>query len=156
MVKSLRANRETVMDLVLNRNSHKAAYTDGVMTIPDGERLYSIEQPWRDNQKRVSCVPPGRYDLIPYMSPTHGATWYLENLDLGVGGAGADRSYCEIHAANWARQLEGCIAFGTSHFPLLDSETNTVAPAVENSANAIELLKAALGVMSPGHTLTII
>lgn len=94
--------------------------------------------------------------MIPYLSPTHGATWYLKNDSLGVGGAGAERSYCEIHSANWARQLEGCIAFGLTNFPLLDPETNTVSPAVESSVDAIQEIIEALGSMTVDNTLTIV
>lgn len=144
------------MDLQLNRNSHKTAYCDGVMTLPSGRRLYSLECPWRDNQKNVSCVPPGKYDLIPYESPKHGATWFLKNDFLEVGDGNAVRSYCELHSANWARQLEGCIAFGLEDFPLLDPKTNTVTAAVEESVAAIDLVRDELGAMSTGHTLTIV
>lgn len=147
--------REIDMNLILNRNSHKDKYCDGVMTLSDGTVLFSMECPWRDNQNKVSCVPPGKYDLIPYMSPRHGATWYLKNDFLQVGDGNTVRSYCELHSANWARQLEGCIAFGLEEFPLLDPATNTVSAAVEESVAAIDLLRKELGEMSTGHTLTI-
>lgn len=142
------------MNLTLTRNLYDPHATCGQVYL-NGETLYTIEQPWMDNEKGHSCVPEGIYALIPYMSPKHGATWYLENLTLGVGDIGEDRSYCELHAANWATQLEGCIAFGHDDEPMVDPSTGQVAPAIENSRDAVATLTAALGPMSSGHTLTI-
>lgn len=142
-------------DLTLIRTLSAPEGTGGYMDLPTGERLYSIEQPWRNDEQGASCVPAGTYTLMPYNSPTHGPTWFLENKDLNVGGAGAYRSYCELHSANWARQLEGCIAFGLSGQPMLDPVTGVAEPAVEESVDAIEALTMALGSLSSGHTLTI-
>lgn len=142
------------MDLTLTRTSYVSQATCGELEL-NGETLYSIEQPWRDNEKGRSCVPEGTYDLVPYRSPKHGATWYLRNHALGVGDIGENRSYCELHAANWATQLEGCVALGHDNQPMVDPSTGQIAPAVEGSRDAIATLTAALGEMTTGHTLTI-
>lgn len=142
------------MNLALVRTSYAAQATCGECMIDD-EQMYTIEQPWNDNQKGSSCVPEGVYSLIPYQSPKHGATWYLQNHALGVGAANEQRSYCELHSANWASQLQGCIAFGTANTPMVDPSTGQIAPAIENSRDAIKQLIDTLGAMSTGHTLTI-
>jgi hypothetical protein len=142
------------MDLVLLRQPSGPDGTPGTIWVRDAQ-LYSIEQPWNDNAEGHSCVPVGTYQLVPYVSPKHGPTWYLLNHELGVGAADETRSYCELHSANWARQLEGCIALGLGGRPMLDPVTGRVEPAVERSVDAIDLLHAALGEMSTGHTLTI-
>lgn len=125
----------------------------------EGVRFFSIEQPWRDNKPGHSCVPAGDYLLIPYYSPKHGATWCLHNPALNIYGttpvASGGRSYCELHAANWAEQLEGCIALGLAGAPLYDPAIGAVAPAVEESQNAIAELRQILTPLSSGHTLTI-
>lgn len=145
-----------MIDLKLIRVRSGSLATAGYCDLPDGTgRLFSIEPPWQDNIPDKSCVPPGIYTLMPYNSPTHGPTWYLQNEDDTIGGKGAMRSYCELHSANWARQLEGCIAFGLDDVPMVDPMTNTVAPAVENSRDAIEKLLECLTPMSTGNTLTI-
>ncbi len=120
--------------------------------------LYTLELPWRNNAADQSCVPAGTYDLIPYFSPKHQAwTWCLENPSLGVTADGrhGTRSRCEIHSANWAPQLLGCIALGLNGLPMLDPATGKVEPAVESSKDAIADLLALLGANSAGHTLTI-
>ena len=86
--------------------------------IVEGEHFcYTMEQPWRQNRRFVSCVPVGTYDLIPYDSPKYGQTYALENEMLDVfayqdeAGDGG-RYACLFHPANWAHELQGCIAPG--------------------------------------------
>lgn len=145
-------------DLSLTRDGCGKEATTGVLTAY-AHAFYSIELPWLNNIKGQSCVPVGKYDLIPYNSPTHGPTWCLHNPDLNVYGTGIvpkdGRDHCELHSANWARQLLGCIALGLDHQPMLDPVTGKVEPAVEGSRDAIAHLLAILGPMSSGHTLTI-
>jgi hypothetical protein len=106
------------------------------------------------------------YQLIPYLSPKHGSTWCLHNPDLNVFGQGGEyyplglpdgaRTYCEIHSANFAEQLEGCIALGLTGHPMYDSVTGLVEAAVEESRDAIEAFTGILGPMTSGHTLNIV
>lgn len=124
------------------------------------DTFYAIELPWRNNAHDTSCVPAGTYALIPYFSPKHNAqTWCLHNPALSVYGTdpvpAGGRDHCEIHSANWAEQLLGCIALGLDHQPMYDPLTGKVEPAVEHSKDAIARLLVILGPMSSGHTLTI-
>jgi len=141
------------MDLTLNR-TYLSDATTGQLS-GSGCTYSTVELRWDNNAEGQSCVPEGVYDLIPYNSLTHGPTWYLLNSALGVGGAGAARSFCELHAANFARQLLGCIAAGLQGAPMYDPVTGQVSPAVEDSRPAIAQLLQDLGAMSAGHTLTI-
>lgn len=143
------------MNITLKRTQFLANCTMGQISLTDGTVIYSLELPWKDNQKDISCVPPGVYNLIPYTSPKHDSTWYLENESLGVGGNGAERSFCEIHSANWASQLEGCIALGLQHSPMYNPQEGEIVPAVEDSMLAINRIKNVLGIGSNGNTLTI-
>ncbi|UFH52535.1 DUF5675 family protein [Spirosoma sp. KNUC1025] len=77
--------------------------TNGTISLNSGFVCHSIELPWKNNQRKSSCIPEGRYLLTRYTSPKHGACLLLN----GVPG----RGMVEIHEANWAvKQLEGCIA----------------------------------------------
>src|SRR6185312_16434521 len=53
--------------------------TDGVRTtgalLVGQETFHSMELPWKENAKDISCIPGGTYSLIPYESPRHGSTW---------------------------------------------------------------------------------
>jgi hypothetical protein len=145
------------MNLTLNTVCGPLA-TTGTLTV-DATRFFSIEQPWRNNLQGKSCVPAGFYLLIPYYSPKHGATWRLHAPTLNVYGTepvpAGGRSYCEIHSANFAEQLEGCIALGLAGQPMYDPLTGAVEPAVEESQSAIAQLHQLITPLSSGHTITI-
>jgi len=63
--------------------------------------------PWKDNQRRISCIPEGEYEVVKRWSKKYGDHFHI----LGVDG----RDYILTHAANFVRQLLGCIAVGLSH-----------------------------------------
>ena len=68
----------------------------------------SLERGWKDNQKRISCVPDGIYNL----KLEHSNKFKRELWELYVV---PNRSECKFHAANYWRQLNGCIALGNKH-----------------------------------------
>ena len=68
----------------------------------------TIELPWKDNQRRISCIPEGIYEVRKRVSVK-----FKNHLQLiNVSG----RSTILIHPANDARkELNGCIAPVTYH-----------------------------------------
>lgn len=63
----------------------------------------SIELPWKDNQREVSCIPEGRYPLVKRYSPKF--KWHLWVKEV------KGRSLILMHPANDAqKELRGCIA----------------------------------------------
>lgn len=121
----------------------------------------TIERPWipaadhPGGTNLISCVPVGRYSLVLHDTVDHPQTWALVNHELGVyhhrseippaGG----RSEVLIHPANWAKELEGCIA------PGLSRSIGDGLPMVIRSVPAFTKIKAALP-WTDGHFLTII
>ena len=64
---------------------------------------YTIELPWLDNAKRVSCIPEGEYFLRKRYSKKF--RWHIEISDV------ENRSLILFHPANNAeKELNGCIA----------------------------------------------
>jgi Family of unknown function (DUF5675) len=145
--------------MIVNMNTGPALNATTGRMVAAALALFTIELPWEDNKRDVSCVPAGAYDLIPYDSPTHGATWRLHNAALNVYGTpfvpSGGRSEIELHSGNWSRQLLGCIALGLESAPMLDPQTGIVEPAVENSRDAVAELITVLGALSTGHVLNI-
>jgi len=84
---------------------------DGTPTfgrLEDAERkqvCLTLELGWKDNAPDVSCIPPGVYHCAMRDSAKHHGQVY------GVEGV-PGRSDIEIHPANLASQLLGCIALG--------------------------------------------
>lgn len=71
----------------------------------------TIERGWKNNQARISCIPAGIYNLkLEHSNKFKKKLWEL----YGVPG----RSECKFHAANYWRQLNGCIALGTKHIDI--------------------------------------
>ena len=64
---------------------------------------YTIELPWKKNEKRVSCIPEGKYFIKKRYSNKF--KWHLEIVDV------SNRSLILFHPANYAlNELNGCIA----------------------------------------------
>ena len=103
------------IQLVRSRALSGMTETQGILTIGDA-RFYTMEQPWRDNAIGHSCVPEGVYTLSPHVSPSKGQCFILDNPALNVYAAypppDGGRSLILIHSANFASQLQGCIAPG--------------------------------------------
>ena len=71
----------------------------------------TIERGWRDNKSNISCIPTGTYDLkLEYSSRFKKDLWEIYGVP--------NRSECKFHAANYWRQLNGCIALGVKHIDI--------------------------------------
>lgn len=100
----------------------KRAYLDnctiGKMYFKGEFVCYTVERPWLNNEKGVSCIPAGVYSLEPYTSSKYFDCFFLGNKNLGVGLLETfQRTYILIHPANYASELEGCIAPGLDLHP---------------------------------------
>lgn len=129
----------------------------------------AIEQPDNHDQPGHSCVPIGTYQLVQHTSArlheddgvTPLRTWALVNPSLGVTHSPDDpipgncqyphRSECLIHPANFARQLEGCIAPGAARTRAQGSGEWMVT----NSRESFKMLRAYLDAHPEDWTLTI-
>ena len=78
--------------------------TDGVMIMPDGEALPTLEPPWRDNEVGVSCIPEGMYRV---RRDTTGRFQYYEVMDV------PNRTEIEMHRGTKPSHSQGCILFLT-------------------------------------------
>lgn len=132
-------NLPAVKHLTLHRNY----FDHGVYsTLCDefGNKLcHTVERPWKQNQKGVSCVPEGIYQLVPHQSNKFGKCYALDGEEHGVTIWGpSQRTHILIHKANKASQLQGCIAPGMT-FGALNGEW-----AVLSSGEAFNKLMAYL------------
>ena len=99
-------------------------------------RCFTLELPWKNNERSVSCIPAGTYTMSKYHSPTKGWVFLLHGVP--------DRTYIEIHAGNYTRQIEGCILVGDG-IKYLDDDG---IPDVTNSKATLSKLLA----MMPEHS----
>ena len=71
------------------------------------ETYYTLELPWKDNQRMISCIPVGVYKIKKHNSGKFGRCFWIKDVP--------GRSEILIHPANYTRQLLGCIAVGMDH-----------------------------------------
>jgi hypothetical protein len=90
------------MELTLFRTLYPDG-SNGELTNESSLVCHTIELPWLQNRRNVSCIPDGRYRLLSRYSPKH-------KLHLHVADV-PGRSNILVHPANHAkRELLGCIA----------------------------------------------
>lgn len=106
-----------------------------------GEHVcFTVECPWRNNIPSQSCIPAGTYTLETHASPRFGECLIISAPTLGVTKQGPSlRTHCLFHAANYASQLQGCIAPG-HNFGVVAGNW-----AVLNSQDALTQLMALVG-----------
>lgn len=90
------------MEIELIRQYHRNG-VNGVLYARGGKIGETIELPWRNNMRRVSCIPEGRYKLRKRYTVKFGWHCWVENVP--------GRDGILIHAFNDALQeSKGCIA----------------------------------------------
>lgn len=90
------------MEVILKRTYYENG-TNGKLY--HGKQLvcFTIELPWLQNRRNVSCIPEGSYEIRKRYTKTRGSHLILEKV--------SDRSGILMHPANNAlKELKGCIA----------------------------------------------
>lgn len=64
----------------------------------------TLELSWKDNKKKVSCIPEGAYKVIKHKSPKFGTCFWIKDVP--------NRSEILIHPGNFHTQILGCILVG--------------------------------------------
>lgn len=91
------------MELNLKRIDKGERGTNGLIVYNGTVLCSTIERPWINNQRRISCIPEGTYELQKRHSEKFG--WHLWVKDV------PGRDLILIHPANDAmKELNGCIA----------------------------------------------
>jgi len=85
--------------------------TEGLL-VSDDFTCRTLELPWRKNQKQISCIPPGEYNVDIRLSNKYGRIYWVRNVP--------NRTYILIHSGNYAGDVKkgfkshvmGCILLG--------------------------------------------
>ena len=80
--------------------------TLGVLLFNDIPRCLTLEPPDLNNEKFISCIPPGEYTAQLHHSKKFGDVYCLQDVP--------DRTQIYIHAGNFKHQTLGCILPGQS------------------------------------------
>ena len=99
---------------------------------------YTVERPWLDNQPMVSCIPAGVYVMVlDIHNPGQPQAYQVYELQ-GV----PNRKEIQIHRANVADELHGCIAPGkVLGCPLNDQRTWGIGKSADAFAEFMAAMK---------------
>lgn len=68
--------------------------------------LRTLELPWFNNQKFISCIPAGFYTVKKYISPKFGECFQVQNVE--------NRAFILFHPGNYTKNTKGCVLVGMS------------------------------------------
>ena len=90
------------MEITLHRSYFEEG-TNGTLFIEGIFFCFTIELPWRDNKRNISCIPVGAYEIDTRFSKKFQHHLIVKNVK--------GRSFILFHPANDAnKELLGCIA----------------------------------------------
>jgi len=116
----------------LLRISEEPEAVRGVLLLNEKPYFTTLELPWHDNQKNISCIPPGNYKVLwGYSEHLGGEQLELQNVPNRLG--------IFIHTGNVPDDILGCILIGLSYGEI------TNVPAVLQSQKAMIALRELLG-----------
>lgn len=88
--------------------------TLGILTENREIIAYTLELPWLNNARNISCIPPGKYVVSPYSSVKFPDCFCITNVP--------DRSSILIHSGITKADIEGCVIVGDSLGSYLGNE----------------------------------
>jgi hypothetical protein len=114
------------INLLIIRDTFSEKSTIGELFL-NGERMCdTLELPWKDNQRNISCIPEGVYKVRLRLARESATRDYLHLLVQDV----PNRDWILFHRGNSAKDTSGCILVG------LGSQQDFV----QNSTLAMDLL----------------
>lgn len=134
------------MRATLTRIHHEEKQTRGTLQIfnRDNKKVFeclTLELPWKNNERKVSCVPVGEYIVVPRVSQKYSKHLHLSNVP--------NRDLILIHQGNYHTDILGCILVG-SRFSDINKD------GVLDVLNSKATMKSLMSTAPKGFTLTII
>ena len=134
LLKKLKALRFTqhipsnlaTINLLIIRDTFTEESTIGELFLNGELMCDTLENPWKDNQRNISCIPEGVYKVRLRLARESASRDYLHLLVQDV----PNRDYILFHRGNSAKDTSGCILVG------IGSQQDFV----QNSTLAMDLL----------------
>lgn len=106
--KTLEGKKIVKVNLLLIRKSFTDKSTLGELFLNGAFKAHTLELPWKNNERSISCIPAGEYDCRFRYPRESGSRDYLHLLVKDV----KDRDYILFHRGNTAKDTKGCILTG--------------------------------------------
>lgn len=119
--------------VILTRGYKSDKVTLGMLQIEGipHDPIFTLENPWKNNVKKHSCIPDGSYPVKPYSGTRYKNVWLVSGVP--------DRSAILIHYGNTEEDTDGCVLLGMS------AGRMKTQPAILESVRAIQYLRSLLG-----------
>ncbi len=123
-----------MLPVVVLLRDYKPTHTKGVVILPSGKILKSLERAWLNNRSNISCYPEGVY-LAKWIdrssSGKYKRVWHIQAVPSRTG--------ILWHAGNLIRHTKGCTLPGLKHGRL------NGLPAVLSSGAGLNAMRRELG-----------
>ena len=93
--------------LEIKRQESCEKQTLGTLYYEGKEVCKTLELPWLENQRRVSCIPKGTYKVVKRYSQKYKHHFHILDVE--------NRDWILIHHGNYYTDILGCILVGKSH-----------------------------------------
>ena len=97
-----------VVNLLIIRDTFTEKSTIGRLFINGESFCDTLENPWIDNQRNISCIPEGNYKVRLRLARESATRDYLHLLVQDV----PNRDFILVHIGNYPSQTQGCILVG--------------------------------------------
>tara|TARA_R110001599_G_scaffold5206_3_gene26131 strand:+ start:2839 stop:3324 length:486 start_codon:yes stop_codon:yes gene_type:complete len=105
---SIPSKLESKINLLLIRDTFTEKSTIGQLYLNGELFCDTLENPWKDNAKNISCIPEGEYDVRLRLPRESATREYIHLLVKEV----PNRDWILFHRGNTAKDTRGCILVG--------------------------------------------
>lgn len=121
------------MQVLLERFHSSDIVTLGTLSVIDDNNLSifsckTLERPWEENKRSISCIPSGRYVCVKRYSKTFGHHFWIQDVK--------NRDMILLHVGNSVADSKGCILVGN----YITTGKKPLEYFVRNSMNTLFLL----------------
>jgi len=103
-------NLESKINLLIIRDTFTDKSTIGELFLNGEFMCDTLENPWVNNERNISCIPAGQYNVRIRVARESATREYVHLLVKDV----PNRKYILFHRGNTAKDTRGCIVVGLS------------------------------------------
>ncbi|MCU0429199.1 MAG: DUF5675 family protein [Cytophagaceae bacterium] len=135
---------EPAIQVKILRTERNDVETLGTLEVKNADRTVftckTLELPWKNNERNISCIPPGTYKVAKRYSESFQYHFHVQDVP--------GRNWILIHSGNFYSDIRGCILVGFKHIDLNGD-------GVLDISNSKETLQKMLKILPDTFTLTI-
>jgi hypothetical protein len=125
------------MKILIKRFLYEDRQTLGSLKVVDEHNkiifdCVTLELPDLNNQKKISCIPAGKYEVKKRKSQKFGEHFHLLSVP--------NRSYILIHSGNFHTQILGCLLVGDRHVDLNGDKYKDVTSSKATMKKLLDIL----------------